>query len=205
MNVSSLEATGVILAGGRSRRMGRDKLSLKIGAITLLDRVYGALASHCEEVFIVGAGGCAPAETRRTPDLRPGEGPLAGIEAGLLAARHRRVFVAAGDMPFLTGVFVEYLLGLLSERVSAVVPCFGGKLHPLCAVYGWEVRPAVSAALDRGVRSVRKLLEDLPGVRHVGEVELRRFGDPNLLLMNVNSPEDLARARAALRERTSPG
>ena len=178
--------------------MGRDKLSLKIGNATLLERVHGALASCCGEIVIVGEVGCAPAGARRIPDLRPGEGPLAGIEAGLLAARHRPVFVAAGDMPFLAGDFVRYLLGLLSDYVSGVVPVFGSRPHPLCAAYGQEVRPAVSAALDGGTRSVRELLEGLPGVRSVGEEELRRFGDPNLLLMNVNSPEDLARAQAVL-------
>ena len=183
--------------------MGRDKLLLKIGDDTLLDRVYGALASCCEEIVVVGAGGYALAGARRIPDLRPGEGPLAGIEAGLFAARYRSVFVAAGDMPFLTGDFVGYLLGLLSDRVSAVVPCFGDGPHPLCAAYGREVRPAVSAALDGGIRSVRKLLEGLPGVRYVEEGELGRFGNPNLLFTNVNSPEDLARARAVLREGAS--
>jgi molybdopterin-guanine dinucleotide biosynthesis protein A len=178
--------------------MGRDKLPLKVGDAALLDRVHGALASCCGEIIVVGAKGYIPAEARRIPDLRPGEGPLAGIEAGLLAARHRRVFVAAGDMPFLTGDFVKHLLGLLSDHISAVVPDFGGVPHPLCAAYGREIRSAVSAALDRGVRSVRELLEELPEVRYVGEVELRRFGEPELLLTNVNSPEDLARARAIL-------
>jgi molybdenum cofactor guanylyltransferase len=178
--------------------MGRNKLQLKIGDVTLLDRVYGALTSSCEQILIVGARGPVPAETRVVPDLRPGrQGPLAGIEAGLLAARYRPVFVAAGDMPFLTGEFVEYFIGLLSDDIAAAVPDFGG-LHPLCAVYGREVRREVSAALDEGIRSVRELLEILPGVRYVGEAELRRFGDPELLLMNVNSPEDLARARGAL-------
>ena len=95
-----MEATGVVLAGGRSRRMGRDKLPLKIGGVTLLDRVHGVLSSRCAEVMVVGEGGAALAGAHRIPDLRPGEGPLAGIEAGLLAASHRRVFVAAGDMPF---------------------------------------------------------------------------------------------------------
>jgi len=92
---------------------------------------------------------------------------------------------------------VRYLLGL-SDHVSAVVPVVKNRPHPLCAAYGQEVRPAVSAALDSGTRSVRELLEGLSGVRYVGEGELRRFGDPNLLLANVNSPEDLARARATL-------
>jgi molybdopterin-guanine dinucleotide biosynthesis protein A len=200
------EATGVILTGGKSHRMGRDKLPLKVGDTTLLDRVISALTSHCKEILVVGEGGYTPAGTRRIPDLRPGEGPLAGIEAGLLAARYRLVFVAAGDMPFLTGGLVEYLLGLLSERTPAVVPVFGDGSHPLCAAYAREeVRPAVCAALDGGVRSVRELVEGLPGVRYVGEGELWRFGDPNLLLTNVNSPEDLARARAVLYEDAARG
>jgi molybdenum cofactor guanylyltransferase len=196
--LSPREDTGVILAGGESRRMGRDKLPLEVGHTTLLDRVHGALALCCDEILIVGGRGHTTAVSRRIPDLRPGEGPLAGIEAGLLAARHRAVFVAAGDIPFLSGDLVEYLLGLLSDGVPAVVPDFGDGSHPLCSAYGREIRPAVSAALDRGVRSVREFLRSLPGVRYVREGELQRFGDPNLLLMNVNSPEDLRRAQKAL-------
>ena len=190
----------MILAGGESRRMGRDKLPLKIGDDTLLDRVHDALASRCMEVLVVGAKGHVPPGARRILDLREGEGPLAGIEAGLLAARYRLVFVGAGDMPFLTGDLVGYLLGLLSENVCAVVPHSEEGPHPLSAAYRREVQPAVSAALDRGERSVRGLLGSLPGVRYSGDAELRRFGDPGLLLTNVNSPEDLARARTALRE-----
>ena len=191
-------ATGVVLAGGKSHRMGRDKLPLMVGKKPLLDRVYLALASCCDEILVVGEGGYAPAGAHCIPDLRPGrQGPLAGIEAGLLAARHRAVFVAAGDIPFLTGDLAGYLLGLLSDDVSAVVSDSGGWLHPLCAAYGREIRPTVSAALDRGIRSVRELLEDLAGVRFVREEDLRRFGNPDLLLTNVNSPEDLERARKA--------
>jgi molybdopterin-guanine dinucleotide biosynthesis protein A len=181
--------------------MGRNKLPLKVGGISLLDRVHEALASRCAEILIVGGGGYGPPQTRCVLDLRPGrQGPLAGIEAGLLAAQYRSVFIAAGDLPFLTGELVGYLLGLLSDHVPAVVPHFRERPHPLCAAYSRGVQPAVSGALDRGVRSVRGLLEGLPEVRYVGEEELRRCGEPDLLLMNVNSPEDLARARAALRE-----
>lgn len=184
--------------------MGRDKLPLRIGDATLLDRVHQVLASCCRELFVVGAREHILAGVCHVSDLRPDEGPLAGIEAGLLAARYRPVFVAAGDLPFLTSDFVEYILGLLSDHRSAVVPHFGGS-HPLCAAYGREVQPVVSAALDRGARSVRGLLETLPRVRYVGEGELWRFGDPNLLLMNVNSPEDLRRARSTLHKDATRG
>ena len=186
--------------------MGRDKLPLKVGDAALLDRVYNAIAACCEDVLIVGAREHTHAGAHLIPDLRPcRQGPLAGIEAGLLAARHRHVFVTAGDMPFLTRGLIKYLLGLLSDRARAVVPDIGGKLHPLCAAYERELRSEVSAALDRGVRSVSGLLECLSRVRYVGEEELRRFGDPKLLLMNVNSPGDLVWARAMLRQDTSPG
>ncbi len=202
-----MAATGLILAGGESRRMGRDKLPLKVGATPLLDRVYVVLSSRCEEVLVAGGGNPVPAGARRIPDLRPGrQGPLAGIEAGLRVANRRAVFVAAGDMPFLTGGLAAYLLGLLQPGVSAAVPVTGEGSHPLCAAYdAREVLPMISAALDRGARSVRALLEGLPGVRYVEEGELRRFGDPDLLLLNVNSPQDLARARGVLGEREYPG
>ena len=181
--------------------MGRDKLPLKVGKTTLLDRVHGALTSRCGEILVVGARKeYVPAEAHLIPDLRPDEGPLAGIEAALLAARYRSVFVAAGDMPFLSGDLVGCLLDLLYAHVSAVVPCIRGTPHPLCAAYGREIQPAVSAALDAGVRAVRELLQSLPRVRYVREEELLRFGDPELLLANVNSPEDLARAQAMLGE-----
>src|SRR5919206_4980491 len=73
----SPNCTGVILAGGRSRRMGRDKLPLKVGKSTLLDRVHRALASHCGEILIVGAREYAPVGARLVSDLRLDEGPLA--------------------------------------------------------------------------------------------------------------------------------
>ena len=178
--------------------MGRDKLSLTVGGVPLVRRVKDALSAHCDELLVAGATeklSVLP-EARPVPDLRPGrQGPLAGIEAGLAASRNPRVFVAAGDLPLLPKDLVVYLLSLLSrERVSAVVPRYEG-LHPLCAAYDHQIRANVSEALDNGERSVSKFLYGLRGVRYVDEAELRSFGDPAIFLMNVNSPEDLERAR----------
>jgi molybdenum cofactor guanylyltransferase len=179
--------------------MGRDKLPLEVGGAPLLRRVRDALAARCAEIIVVGSYGAAArlGGVRRILDERPGGlGPLAGIEVGIAAARNRLVFVAAGDMPFLPADLISYLLERLGGRgVSAVVPRHLGMSHPLCAAYEREVLPRVGAALDGGVRSVREFLEGLDSVDYVEE-ELRRFGDPDLFLMNVNSPQDLHRARA---------
>lgn len=197
------EASGVVLAGGRSLRMGRDKLPLKVGGVSLLERVLNVLASRCAEVIVVGGDAPRDVAARHVPDLRPGtEGPLAGMEAGLSAARHRIVFVTAGDMPFVPGELVDFLLGRLAERgLSAVVPRNGGRPQPLCAAYDRGILPRLASALDGGVRSVRDLLGDLEEVEYIETGELRRFGDPDLFLMNVNSPADLRRAREAGRRR----
>jgi len=183
--------------------MGQDKLPLELDGVPLITRVHRTLEPACEKVLIVGGDGPSPPRARRIPDLRPeNTGPLAGIEAGLQAAQCPSVFVAAGDMPFLNSGFVRFLLGLLVERgVPAVLPRWGGRLHPLCAAYERDaVLPAVEAALNAGVRAVREVVGGLPGVLYVGEAELRAFGDPERLLMNVNSPADLALAQAMLRD-----
>ena len=186
----------MILAGGASRRMGRDKLLLEVGGVSLLRRVKDAISALCEDVILVGHSAASLEGVRRIPDERSGrQGPLAGLEAGLAAARHRPVFVAAGDLPFLPTELIGALLERLEQAgACVVVPFHGGRLHPLCAVYDRGVLPDVRSALDREVRSVSEFIGTLDRVEFVEE-ELRRFGDPGLFLMNVNSPEDLARAR----------
>jgi molybdenum cofactor guanylyltransferase len=151
-------------------------------------------------VLVVGAGGVRLEGVRCITGERPGGlGPLAGMEAGFAAARFPLTFVAAGDMPFLTQSMVSYLLGRLARGgVLAVVPRYRGRIHPLCAAYARTLLPRLGTALDGGARAVHTFLEGVYEVEYVGE-ELRRFGDPGLLLMNVNSPGDLELARREAR------
>jgi molybdopterin-guanine dinucleotide biosynthesis protein A len=180
--------------------MGREKLSLEVEGVTLIERVRDALAGCCQEVLVVGAGGVRLEGVGYTAGERAGGlGPLAGMEAGLACARYQLVFVSAGDMPFLTQGLVGYLLGRLDEGgVLAVVPRYRGRLHPLCAAYKRVLLPRLGTALDSDTRSVRGFLEGIDQVEYVGE-ELQRFGNPDRLLMNINTPEDLALARREAR------
>lgn len=175
--------------------MGEDKTLLRVGDKTLVVRVASALRGRCDEVILAG-GDSAPPGVRAVADDRPGEGPLAGMEAGLAAARFPLVFVAAADMPFLRAELVDHLLGVLQDRRAlAVVPEVEGRAHPLCAAYSREILPRLGAALDDGVRAAREFVRGLDDVVYVPAAELRSLGDPGLLLMNVNSREDLRRAR----------
>lgn len=182
--------------------MGCDKLALTVGGVPLIQRSYGALANRCEEVLIV-ASEESPQDygipAHSIVDLRPGrKGPLAAMEAGLAAARNDHVFVAAGDAPFVPEGLVDFLLDCVAGSSARVaVPRYGGRLHPLCAAYERDVLADLSFALNMGTRAVRDFLDNLAGVRYVEE-ELERFGDPETYLMNVNSPEDLERARSVL-------
>jgi molybdenum cofactor guanylyltransferase len=180
--------------------MGREKLSLEVDGVPLIERVRAALTGCCQEVLVSGASGVRLEGVRYITGERPGGlGPLAGMEAGLSSARFPFTFVAAGDMPFLTQSLVSYLLGRLSRGgVLAVVPRYQGRTHPLCAAYARTLLPRLGTALDGGTHAVHGFLEGVDEVEYVGE-ELRRFGDPGLLLMNVNSPGDLELARREAR------
>src|SRR5215213_9965035 len=115
--------------------MGREKLSLEVEGVPLIERVRDVLTDCCLEVLVVGGGGVRLEGVRYITGERPGWlGPLAGMEAGLASARYPLTFVAAGDMPFLTQSMVSYLLGRLARGgVLAVVPRYRGRIHPLCA------------------------------------------------------------------------
>jgi molybdenum cofactor guanylyltransferase len=175
--------------------MGRDKLLLEVDGVPLIRRVHDALSARCAEVVFVGGPARLEGVSWISDERRGRQGPLAGMEAGLAAARNPLLFVAAGDLPFLSEGLVGFLLERLEERgVLAAVPRHAGRVHPLCAAYDREVLARVRSALDGGVRSVREFLRGLEPVEYVEE-DLERFGDPDLFLMNVNSPQDLVRAR----------
>jgi molybdenum cofactor guanylyltransferase len=180
--------------------MGREKLSLEVDGVPLIERVRDALADSCREVLVIGDSGPRLEGVRYVTGERPGGlGPLAGMEAGLASARYPFTFVAAGDMPFVEKALVDYLLGRLARGgVLAVVPRYQGKIHPLCAAYARALLPRLGTALDSGARAVHGFLEGLDEAEYVEE-ELRRFGDPGLLLTNVNSPGDLELARHGAR------
>ncbi len=182
--------------------MGFDKLRAEVDGAPMLARVVRALDGVCKEVVVVGDGGPELPGVRRVSDVRSGyEGPLAGFEAGLAATRERFLILCAGDMPFVSVELAGALIQHLRNGARAVVPEYpAGRLHPLFAAYGRGVEREVGAALGSGVRSMRGMLDLIAGGGEPGGVRYVREGidRPELSLMNVNSPGDLALARKSL-------
>ncbi|NOX61739.1 MAG: molybdenum cofactor guanylyltransferase [Chloroflexi bacterium] len=190
----------VILAGGASRRMGQDKSFLKVGEVSLIERVLTAAKSLSDETLIIANRETAYAHLGVPifPDEKPGWGPLMGLYSGLRAATRELVVLLACDMPFVTPALVRYLVSLTPDA-DVVIPRGRAGLHPLHAVYRRSTcLPAVSAALAQGKRRMIDFF-DAVRVREAPERALRRFDPLGVALMNVNTPEDLAAARHLLR------
>lgn len=190
------QLTGAILAGGQSRRMGRDKACVEIAGRSMLERVIDRLRPLFGSLMIIGGGSdlCAPRDVPVYPDLRPGMGSLGGIYTAIVKSPTEQVFCVACDMPFIRKEVVEHMIRQSGKGYDAVVPRINGELEPLCALYSKNIRGAVERDLDNGVRRIKTTLSSLR-VRVVEEHELVPM-DPELnTFFNINTPEDLEKAR----------
>lgn len=189
-----MSATLLVLAGGHARRMGRPKETLPWQGSTLIERKVAELASGFDEILIAtSAPDRLPLALRPNAiaDRRRDAGPLAGLEAGLEAARNETVLAIACDMPHVDLDLVTTLLDRLG-RHDAVVPYVGVKPDPLCAAYSRRalvaVRKVLDAAPERGAPAA-SLLRHLE-VRYLGPLEFRLCGLEPRLLWNLNTPLD---------------
>lgn len=183
--------SAAVMAGGKSRRMGRDKAWIEFEGRPLIARVIEVLREVADEVLVVANDArFAELGVRVVPDRFPEGGALGGIATGVGAAQHELVLVAACDMPF-TSAAVWRLLVERAEGSDAVVPRIAGEYETLHALYTKGCLPAMERALASGKMRVISFFDDV-AVHEVGEADLRRV-DPGLRsFINVNTPEELA-------------
>lgn len=166
------DCTGLVLAGGESRRMGRDKTALVWDGATLLERACTRLQAVFPRVLVSLRQPREGLVWEQVLDRAGAEGPLAGLAAGLAAARTPWVFVLAADMPLISLRTIE---ALAARRIGsqAVVPVAGGVLQTLAAFYPTDALPEVEALLATpGRHGPRALLERI-GACRVDERDLR--------------------------------
>jgi molybdopterin-guanine dinucleotide biosynthesis protein A len=183
-----MQAAGFVLVGGRSSRMGQDKALLQWNSHPLVEEVAARVRDVAGNVALVGAPGRYQAlGLECLPDLRPGLGPLAGIEAALASGRGELNLVVACDMPGLESRWLRTLLECAEQNdaLCTLLRDSAGIAHPLCAVY----RRACLPVVQRLLRANRLKAQD--AARQLNAVMV----DIDAELPNINTPEEWRAAR----------
>lgn len=194
-----MDIEGFILAGGASSRMGEDKSRLSLGGRTFVGAAAGALRALTERVSVVSSrAGAGSHGLPVVEDLHAGLGALGGLHAALSACRAEWAAVVACDLPFVTGELLSRLASILSDETDAtdaVVPLQDdGRVQPLCALYRARAcLKHVEEMIGAGELRPRVLLS-LVRARLVEFEELRDLKGSARFFLNVNTPEDYARA-----------
>jgi molybdopterin-guanine dinucleotide biosynthesis protein A len=182
---------GIVLAGGTSRRMGRNKALLPAGTSTLIETVVTRLREACgDDLLLVtnDPGAYGHLGIRMVPDALPPGQSLVGVYTGILHAKGP-AFICACDMPFLNPSLVRYLTSL-AGTADAVVPRHDGLYEPLHAVYAPGCLDPIRRCIARQGRNTDFLPE--VHVRIVDDAELRRFDPALRSFLNVNTPDEYA-------------
>lgn len=192
-----MQVTGVIQAGGKSTRMGgAPKALVELGGRRLIERVVAVVREVVDDVLVVTN---TPDLYRflglpMVPDAFVDHGSLGGIYSGLAAAAGDAAFTVACDMPFLSAPVARLVVERAGEA-DVVIPRAGDQLQTLHAVYGKACLPHMQARLSAGRLKIVGFF-DAVRVLEISEEAVARHADPEVVFMNVNTPEELARARA---------
>lgn len=191
------DVTGILLAGGRSRRMGKDKRFLSVGEHTLLERSLAALQGVFQSVSIVVGDDSATIETA-TPvwrDLISNRGSLGGIYTGLKLSRTPYIFAVACDMPFISPIVIQYLVSL-RNNVDVVMPRSEFGPQPTHALYSSRCLPVIEKMVQSGRLSIKDVVNEANlRVRWVLQMEISGLDPGGRSFFNVNTPEELETAR----------
>ena len=199
-----MNVTGVIQAGGKSTRMGgRPKALIELGGKRIIERIVEVLSGVLSDLLIVTNTPDLYAflGLPMVPDVFPEHGSLGGIYSGLRAAKGD-AFTVACDMPFLHPEVVRLVVSR-AGTADVVIPRVGDQLETMHALYGKACLPHMEVLLAAKRFKIVGFFEDVR-VLEIPEAEVARYRDPTLCFMNVNTPEELDRAREILARLEAP-
>ena len=187
------DSTGIILVGGKSRRMGVDKAFLEIDGIPLFERVLSVFRETFSRIILIGDRkerySCYNLPVH--PDIYPGSS-LGGLYTGLFQAETPHIFVASCYLPFPSGAVARHLLSQ-KEGYDGVVPSGPDGYEPLFAVYSRSCQEPMRRFLERGKCCILDLYPEL-NIRIVPVEQLSHLEGAEQTFINVNTPEEFARA-----------
>jgi molybdopterin-guanine dinucleotide biosynthesis protein A len=188
-------ASAILLAGGRSRRMGVDKATMLIAGESLWERQLRILSTLRPAALWVSARSMpswCPPEIPVVLDKPPSLGPLSGVAAGLARLQTPHLLVLAIDMPQMTENHLQKLRGLARPGVG-IIPLHGDYFEPLCAVYPAEALTAAEEALNQGEASLQSFAQTLLARSQAQVYDLTPH--ERSLYLNMNTPSDLPPGR----------
>lgn len=194
-----MDISSIILAGGKSLRLGRDKIIEKVGKTTLLEKVISRIDSLSKDIVIVTAEerDFSPLtdhpKVKTVSDIFPGRGSLGGIYTGLVKAESFYNLVIAADMPFLNRGLLMYMAGM-ADGYDFIIPKIGSYYEPLHAIYSKNCIKPIEKMIEKDRRVIIELF-DYVKVRYIEAEEIDRFDPRHLSFFNINTLEDLKLAK----------
>ncbi len=191
--------TSIVLAGGRSSRLGREKSQEILGGQRLIGLVINRLSSLSDEILIVvsprqlKSSFSLASEVKTVVDIYPNNGSLGGIYTGLVYSTSFQNLVVACDMPFLNPKLLRYMISQ-SSGFDGLMPRIDGHKEPLHAIYTKNCLPSMEMLLNEGNLKVKNLSDSIK-VRYLDNEEIDIFDPEHLSFFNINTQIDLERAR----------
>ena len=194
------KVSGIVLAGGMSRRLGRNKAIEPLGGEPLISRVIGRLSEVTDETVVVvndlerASALSLPDWAHVAVDIYPGGGSLGGIFTGLSSADGEWGLVVACDMPFLNVGLFNHILSA-RNGYDAVIPVLEGRPEPTHAAYSKSCLPHMQQHLEADDLKIAHFFDDVR-VKFIEEREIDLLDPERLSFFNVNTQEDLDRSQA---------
>jgi len=201
-----LDISCIILAGGRSIRFGHDKILERIGNTSLLEKAISLIDPISKEIIIVTAKERAftriakNIKVKIVNDIFPGQGSLGGIYTGLVKSDSFYNLVVAADMPFLNEPLLRYMIKV-ADGYDFILPRVNKLYEPLHAIYSKNCISPINSILEQGKKVIIELF-DYVKVKFIEAEEIDRFDPKHLSFFNINTIEDLEKAKSIARGAT---
>jgi molybdenum cofactor guanylyltransferase len=194
-----LDISSIILAGGKSTRLGHDKVLERVGNTSLLEQVISRIDPLSKEIIVVTAKERAFTQLASRPkvkvvsDIFPGQGSLGGIYTGLAKSDSFYNLVIAADMPFVSASLLKYMIGIC-EGFDFVLPRVNGLFEPLHAIYSKNCITPIESILNEGKKVIVELFKYVK-VKYIEADEVDKFDPQHLSFFNINTKEELEMAK----------
>ena len=205
-DIKNLSLTAIILAGGKSSRVGlnKSKDQMKLAGRPLIDWVISKLTSLDnlieENIIIVGTKEKYPNFKQVVQDIFPQKGPLGGIFSGLKASNSQYNLVVACDMPFLEVKLLQYMREEIDSN-DIIIPRYNrGYIEPLCAIYSKKCLEVMEKNIQSGILSIRKIFPHLK-IKFIEEEEVKKFDPKFYSFFNVNFRHDFRKAEELIKNK----